>query len=62
MEGVGSAAEDDPALDGDVVVVPEASSGKDDNVCCCWVSLLAALASTSGRFCRGAGRRDDFDL
>ncbi len=45
-ESVGRAGEDDPALDGDVVVVPEASSGKDDDVCCCWVSLLAVFAST----------------
>jgi hypothetical protein len=43
---VGRAGEDDPALDGDVVVVPEASSGKEDEVCCCWVSPLAVLAST----------------
>ena len=34
-EGVGRAGEDDPALDGDVVVVPVASSGKDEDVCCC---------------------------
>jgi hypothetical protein len=46
-EGVGRAGEDDPALDGDVVVVPEASSGKVEDVCCCCVSpLAAALAST----------------
>jgi hypothetical protein len=45
-DGVGRAGEDDPALDGDVVVVPEASSGKDDDACCCWVSPLAVLAST----------------
>jgi hypothetical protein len=44
-DGVGRAGEDNPALDGDVVVVPEASSGKDDDVCC-WVSLVAVLAST----------------
>jgi hypothetical protein len=34
-EGVGRAGEDDPALDGDAVVVPVASSGKDEDVCCC---------------------------
>ena len=44
--GVGRAGEDDPALDGDVVVVPEASSGNGDDVCCCCVSPLAVLAST----------------
>jgi hypothetical protein len=46
-ESVGS-GDDNPALHGDVVVVPEASSGKDDDVCCCCccVSPLAVLAST----------------
>ena len=45
-EGVGRAGEDDPALDGDVVVVPEESSGRGEDTCCCWVSPLAVLAST----------------
>ena len=44
-EGVGRAGEDNAVLDGDVVVVPEASSGEGDDVCCC-VSPLAVLAST----------------
>lgn len=43
-EGVGKAGEDDPALD--AVVVPVASSGKGEDVCCCWVPPLAVLAST----------------
>ena len=34
-DGVGRVGEDDPALDGDVVVVPEASSGEGDDDCCC---------------------------
>jgi hypothetical protein len=46
VEGVGRAGEDDPALDEDVVVVPVASSGKGEDVCCCWVSPLAVLVST----------------
>ena len=46
-EGVGRAGEEDPALDGDVVVVPEVSSGNgDDACCCCCVSPLAVPAST----------------
>jgi len=34
-EDVGRAGEEDPALDRDVVVVPEESSGKGDDACCC---------------------------
>ena len=45
-EGVERAEEDDTVLDGEVVVVPGVSSGKGDDVCCCWVSPLAVLAST----------------
>jgi hypothetical protein len=43
VKGIRRAGKEDAAVAGDINIVPEASSGKDENVCCCCVSLLAII-------------------
>jgi hypothetical protein len=43
VEGIRRASEEDAAVEGDINIVPEASLGKDKNVCYCCMLPLAVI-------------------